>query len=81
MKTNKAIYEEKETFIHILLLVLVCGVMMIVTGCSGLEVGGRLGVYRVDERQDSSRTYRQNVPLKCYFTSCGSTEQDEAQGS
>lgn len=49
------------------------------SGCSGMEVGGRLGVYRVDERQESQRTYRQAVPLKCYFTSCAPA--DEAQGS
>lgn len=52
-------------------------------GCSGMEVGGRLGVYRVDERQESQRTHRQNVPLKCYFLSCASQvqESEEVQGS
>lgn len=64
---------------------LVFGVMLGVaayalTGCSGMEVGGRLGVYRVDERQDSSRTYRQATPLKCYFVNC-SAGLDEQQGS
>lgn len=43
------------------------------SGCSGMEVGGRLGVYRVDERQESQRTYRQAVPLKCWFSTCTET--------
>lgn len=51
------------------------------TGCSGMEVGGRVGLYRVDERQDSSRTYRSALPLKCYFTTCTPASADEAQGS
>jgi hypothetical protein len=44
------------------------------TGCSGLEVGGKLGVYRVDERQESQATHRQPMPLKCYFVNCNSEE-------
>lgn len=36
-------------------------------GCTGMEVGGKLWVSRVDERQESQRTY--NVPLKCYLWS------------
>jgi len=46
-------------------------VLATVSGCSGVEVGGRLGVYRVDEREESSRMNRHNaVPLKCYFVQC-----------
>lgn len=51
--------------------ILACGVLLLVSGCTGIELGGRLGVYRVDERQDSSRTNVENrVPLKCYFVDC-----------
>lgn len=35
------------------------------TGCTGMELGGKLWVTRVDEKQESQRTY--NVPLKCYL--------------
>lgn len=49
------------------------------TGCSGLEVGGKLGVYAVDERQDSSRTYKR-PPLKCMFVACPQANE-EVQGS
>lgn len=51
--------------------------LMTLTGCSGIEMGGKLGVYRVDERQDSSKTYRQAVPLKCYFTACNDQPEDK----
>ncbi len=49
-------------------------------GCSGMEVGGKAWVSRVDERQESQRTYRQNIPLKCYFLSCAPSTE-EVQGS
>jgi len=52
------------------LIVLCC------SACTGIEVGGKMGVYRVDERQDSSRTNVENkVPLKCYFVDCYSQPQ------
>lgn len=44
----------------------------LVTGCSGLEIGGKAWIASIDEKSESSRTYRQNVPLKCYFTDCKS---------
>lgn len=47
------------------------GFLLLATGCSGVEVGGKLGIYRVDERQESSSMTRHNsVPLKCYFVQC-----------
>lgn len=45
------------------------------TACAGMEVGGKLGVYRVDEHQSSQRTY--NKPLKCLFVNCN----EEPSGS
>jgi hypothetical protein len=46
------------------------------TGCSGVELGGRLGVYRVDERQESQATHRKPLPWKCYFTGCDDSAQE-----
>jgi hypothetical protein len=43
-----------------------------VTGCSGMEIGGKAWIASIDEKQESSRTYRSNVPLKCYFLDCAS---------
>lgn len=43
------------------------GLAFVLTGCSGMEVGGRLGVYRVDQRQESQATHRNPMPLKCYL--------------
>lgn len=53
-------------------LITVCSMCALwVTGCAGVELGGRLGVYRVDERADSSATVQaQTKPWKCYFTNC-----------
>jgi len=46
-------------------------IMCLLAGCTGMEVGGKVGIYRVDERQESSRTNVDNrVPLKCYFVQC-----------
>lgn len=58
------------------LLIILC--LSICTGCTGIELGGRLGVYRVDERQESSRTNVENkVPLKCYFVDCTISQPKE----
>jgi hypothetical protein len=47
-------------------------------GCTGMEVGGKLWVTRVDEKQESQRTT--NVPLKCYLWS-DCSQQSTVQGS
>jgi ligand-binding sensor domain-containing protein len=44
---------------------LCCALLCLLSGCTGIELGGRLGVYRVDERQESQKTH--NVPLACYL--------------
>ena len=35
------------------------------SACTGMEIGGKLWMSRVDEKQESQRTY--NIPLKCYL--------------
>lgn len=48
-----------------------------VSGCTGLEVGGKAWIARIDERQESQRTYKENaVPLKCYFVDCTHNDVD-----
>lgn len=45
-------------------------VLLSCSACTGMEVGGKLWVSRVDERQESQATH--NIPLKCYLWSdCG----------
>lgn len=51
-------------------MIAVIAIAVGVTGCSGLEIGGKAWIASIDEKSESSRTYRQNVPLKCYFTDC-----------
>lgn len=49
--------------------------MYALTGCTGIEAGGKLWITRIDEKQESQRTY--NVPLKCYlWESCGQVETE-----
>lgn len=57
----------------------VCGIAIATQGCSGIEVGTKAWVMRVDESQSSQRTHREAVPWKCYFVNCGASE--EVQGS
>jgi hypothetical protein len=54
------------------------GVAMFGTGCAG--IGASANIYRIDEHQESHKTYRNAIPLKCYFVNCA-PEADEAQGS
>jgi len=56
----------------LLLLVLI---VSLTTACAATGLEARLGMYREDTRQQSSKTY--DKPLKCLFVSCG----QEAQGS
>ncbi len=44
---------------------LIGAVMILCSGCTGMEVGGKLWISRVDQRQESQATH--NVPLKCYL--------------
>jgi len=48
------------------------------SGCTGLEIGGKAWITRVDERQESQRTHRENaVPLKCYlWENCSQTDTE-----
>lgn len=51
---------------------IVIGVVLLVSGCAGVELGGKLGLYRVDERADRSNTYaKQTKPFRCLFVECG----------
>lgn len=56
------------------------GIAMLFTGCSGIELGGKAWLSRVDERQESQRTYRESIPWKCYFVACD-TPSKEVEGS
>jgi hypothetical protein len=55
--------------------------LFIMTGCSGVELGAKAGLYRVDTRQESQRTYDKPGGLKCLFINCNRSNSEEAQGS
>ena len=54
-------------------------VLSCLSACTGMEIGAKAGIYRVDERQESQRTH--NVPLKCYLWADCSKTSNEVQGS
>jgi hypothetical protein len=63
-----------KTIGYLAYVAVVVAVVINLVGCTGMEVGGKLWVSRVDERQESQRTH--NVPLKCYLWSdCKQTEE------
>ena len=69
------IADRMDVFIAHLVYTIALGVglylMMSLSACSGFEYGAKAGLYRVDERQESSAMTRHNaVPLKCYFVQC-----------
>ena len=63
-----------KTIGYLAYIAAVIAVVVNFVGCTGMEVGGKLWVSRVDERQESQRTH--NVPLKCYLWSdCGQSQE------
>jgi hypothetical protein len=56
-------------------MAVLAGMMCFGSGCAGIELGGRLGVYRVDERQESQKTYRNPKPAICYLLPSRCSEQ------
>lgn len=63
-----------KTIAYLAYVAVVVAVVVNLCGCTGMEVGGKLWVSRVDERQESQRTH--NVPLKCYLWSdCRQSEE------
>jgi hypothetical protein len=53
--------------------------LVLTSGCSG--IGFKTEVYRIDERQESSRTHRKPMGLKCLFLDCDTRTVDESAGS
>lgn len=49
----------------------------LLSGCTGIEAGGKLWITRVDEKQESQRTH--NVPLKCYLWSDCNQQTEEVK--
>ena len=54
-------------------LALLATIVATLSACTGMELGAKVGVYRVDERQESQATH--NIPLKCYLWADCSTIQ------
>lgn len=54
-------------------------VLSCLSACTGLEIGAKAGIYRVDERSESQKTH--NIPLKCYLWADCSQASTQVQGS
>lgn len=54
--------------------------VLFAAACSGMEIGGKLGVYAVDTHAERSETLNrpQRMSLKCLWSDCSG---DVAQGS
>lgn len=44
------------------------------SGCAGVELGGKMGLYAVEDRQETQVTKSRARPLKCMWSDCGSME-------
>lgn len=65
----------------ILILLSTCPLFGLV-GCSGLELGGKVGLYRVDTYSQKSETFRKPLPWRCYFVRCEEPEEEkQVEGS
>jgi starvation-inducible outer membrane lipoprotein len=54
--------------------ILITTLALLVSGCSGIEIGGKAWIQKIDESQSSQRTYAQ-PPLKCLFVNCGQSAE------
>lgn len=54
--------------------VLITLVLVSLQACAGMGIEGKLGLYREDVRQQSSKTF--DKPLKCLFVSCNEAPQE-----
>lgn len=52
---------------------------VLLTGCAGIEAGGKFGLYAVEDRHEVQETNSKAKPFKCLFIPC--TQNQEYQGS
>lgn len=66
----------------ILMAAIAAVIVNMLTGCSGIEVGGKVGVYRVDQHQETTSFRGASLPLKCYlWEDCTAIAPQQPQGS
>ena len=58
--------------------IIMAALALVVSGCSGIEIGGKAWIMKVDEAQSSQRTYAQ-PPLKCLFVNCAASNEISAE--
>lgn len=40
------------------------------SGCSGVELGGKLGLYEVTQRDEQVSSKTRQIPFRCRFVNC-----------
>lgn len=58
--------------------VILAALALLVSGCSGIEIGGKAWIMKIDEAQSSQRTHA-TPPLKCLFVNCAATAENSAE--
>ena len=58
--------------------VIMAALALAARGCSGIEIGGKAWIMKVDEAQSSQRTNAQ-PPLKCLFVNCAASTDLSAE--
>ena len=43
-------------------------VATVTAGCAGVELGGKMGIYAVDQREEVQTTKSRSKPLKCLWS-------------
>ena len=88
MKSNREGENMNKEVKVILTLGLISFASLYLQGCGGLELGAKVGAYRVDQKQESQAMHaRHTKPLSCLFWSSAacrapvSRDDDEAMGS
>ncbi len=56
------------------------GMMCFGSGCAGIELGGKVGLYRVDERQESQKTFVNPKQLSVTYCHLGVQEYQKRKG-
>lgn len=56
-------------------------VAVLASGCAGMEVGGKVGIYKVDDRDVRETNRSRSVPLICLIKNCNEAAPMEASGS
>lgn len=65
MKNYKNDEAKKTALTGLKLAIGLAAMAALSSGCGGMELGGKVGLYRVDEHQENTKMYRNTDPFIC----------------